>query len=697
MPPRNDPAPFADAAALIAEALDAYLPPSAISVANHAAATRWLDNRGGGYVGRWSHDEAPYLREPMEVLTSRDHTAVAIAGPGRSGKTAVAENWLLQSVDADPADLLWYEPTDDAIESYVKRVINPMIDLHEPLRSRLGTLPIDRSIHFKRFGAMWVEFLAATYQNLVGKSAGRIVIDEYDACPEKDGDVYRLADVRRQSFGPESKILAVSHPDRAEGTDPRKWTRGIMRLYADSDRRAWYWPCPHCNGYSSPNPTSRSVMLLHYPDAAPLDEIADAARLLCPHCGGFIEDKWRRAMNMEGRWVGRGQAIDEAGNITGERIHNNTAGFWIVGVMSPFILGGIGSLARDLVSAEREAEAGGDDKPIRDVMAKRWGIPASPRTAIGTIDAANLAERADDRLRIGVVPEGVRFLTAAVDVQANRFELLVRGWGIGAESWVIDHRRISADPATNAGDWDDLVDLLAELAYPLADESGRVMRLRASGWDSGGADGVTEQAYQAWRRARRARLTTRLGQVGGCDAWTMLPLKGMSTPNAPMLRVDYPDTARKDRRVVARGEIPLAQFNPNAFKDALAKTQLAVGPPGHGYVHVPGALKHQPAPTFFDQLVSERRDAKGRWTGTGVRNEALDLMVMCHVLARLHGLARTDWTRPPLWATEWDRNTLVRMPVPAPADMVPQGALAAAAARAASAPATRGSRASRMA
>jgi phage terminase large subunit GpA-like protein len=661
MPPLDNPAPFADPLALLAAALDAYLPPNAVTVADHAAAHRWLDNRGGGYVGRWSHDEAPYLREPMLALTSRAHTTVAVAGPGRSGKTAIAENWLLQSADADPADMLWYEPTDDALESYVKRVINPMIELHEPLHRRLGTMPVDRSLHFKRFGPMWAEFLAATYQNLVGKSAGRIVVDEYDACSERDGDAYDLADIRRQSFGPESMILALSHPDRAEGTDPRAWTRGIMRLYADSDRRTWWWPCPHCNGFSSPNPTAARFMPLHYPEAAPLDEVAEAARLICPLCASPIEDKWRRAMNLEGRWVGLGQTIGEDGEISGALLPRSTAGFWIVGVMSPFILGGIGALARALVGAEKQAEAEGSDKPVRDVMAKRWGIPPAPRRNIGSIDAATLAERAEDT-PLGLVPRGVRFLTAFLDVQANRFELLVRGWGEHGESWVVDFRRIEAETATSPADWDAAIRAALDAEYPLDDATGRVMRVRGVGYDSGGAPGVTEQAYAVWKRLRAAGRARRLGVVGGRDVWTLLPTKGSSTPNAPRLQVNYPDTARKDRKTALRGEVPLGAFNANQFKDSLAG-QLATGLPGKGFVHLPAALRSpQPPHAWFEQLTAERRRPNGAWEKIGRANEALDLMIGTHVIAHLHGLSRINWNAPPAWAAAWDVSSSVAKP-----------------------------------
>lgn len=661
---------FADARGAVLDALTGFLPADRVSVADHAAAHRWLDNRGGGFVGQWSHAEAPYLREPMEALTSRDHLTVAVVGPGRCGKTAIAENWLLQSVETDPADMLWYEPTDDAVESYVKRVIAPMIDLHGGLRNRLGA----NSLHFKRFGAMAAEFLAANYVNLLGKSAPRIVIDEVDACPDRLGDVYQLADVRRQTYGQDSMVLAVSHPDRATGTDPAAWHAGIMRLYAQSDRRAWWWPCPDCNGWSSPCPNAARVMTLSYPADAPIDEIAEATRLLCPICGALIEDRWRRPMNQEGVWIGTGQEIDQDGVITGTLARRDTAGFWIVGAMSLFILGGIGALARERVAAEREAQATGDEQGLRDVMAKRWGIPAPARRRIGALDAEAIADRAEADLVLGTVPDGVRFLTAAIDIQANRFEVLVRGWGVRGESWVVDAIRRAAEPSTDPEAWDTLLADLMARAWPLGDESGRGMRLRALGYDSGGEAGVTLQAYDAWRRARARGAARMLGRVAGRDAWALLPLKGLGGPNAARLSVVYPDSARKDRRAGARGQIPLGQYNANTFKDDLA-TQLARIEPGPWAVHVPASLRAAAPPhAWFEQLCAESRRADGRWEKRpGARNEAMDLMVMTHVLAHLHGIARIDWDRAPAWAAPWDRNPAV-VALDAPAPAAPKGA-----------------------
>lgn len=666
---------FADPRLILAEAIKAYLPPERINTADYAAKHRILDNHGGGYVGRWNHDEAPFLVGPMEALDELRFLNVAVVGPARSGKTTIGQNWILKSVDVDPADFLVYAQTDDVIESYVKREIAPMIDLHPQVKEKLGLRPVDNSLKFKRFRAMWIEFLAAAYNNLINKSAPRIIMTEIDAYPANLGDPCALASIRRETFGQESMLLAESHPDRANGLDPSLWTDGIMKQYADSDRRLWWWPCPHCNGYSSPNPTASVPMTLHWEAEAPLDEIAESAALLCPHCGTLIEDKWRRAMNRDGVWVGHGQEISTEGEVTGDLVKSRTAGFWITGLMSPFVIGGVGSLAYDMAKAQRAFEATGDDKDLRAVTVKRWGLPYQAKRVAGSLDAGALAARAEPGLRLGFVPEGVRFLTAAVDIQANRFELLVRGWGVNGESWVIDDRIIAADPATSLNDWDKLLISLEEAQYPLADGSGRCMKILGVGYDSGGQDGVTLQAYGAWRRSRKRRGARRLGKFDGRDGWTILPLKGASSFNAPTLVVTYPDSQRKDRMAHARGEVPVGFFNPNRFKDDLS-TQLQKGEPGPWYVHFPGALlAAEPTHPFFEQLVAEQRRPDGRWekATSAARNERTDLMVMNNVVAYLFGIARIKWESPPAWAAPWDQNSLVMVPE-VPSDETGSGA-----------------------
>lgn len=653
---------YARAWPLVAEAAGDLRPRVRQTVAEHAASHRHLRNEGGGYVGRWSHDIAPYLVEPMEALTSLDYLTVAIVGPGQSGKTEIAHNWLHKSVHTDPGDFLWYMQTDAGIEAHVKGKIDPMIDLHPELRDQLGRRPVDNSIHFKRFRGMKVEFLSATLSNLINKSAPRIVADEIDAYAEGMGDVKALLDVRRQTFGRRSKLLAISHPDLARGLNPDSdWTAGVMAIYADSARCCWYWPCPHCGAWSSPVPIARRVMSITYPVDGTLDEVEHEARLVCPVNGCLIEDGQRRGMNLRGRWIGEGQQISESGEVTGDRVKRKTAGYWIVGAMSPFVLGGIGGLARARVKAEREQEISGDDNTLRQVVVKQFGMPYSGRRATGSVDANTLADRADPTLALGSVPDGVRFLAAVADCQLSHFDWMVRGWGVGGQSWIIDRGRLPADPATSAEDWDELLATVFLRQYPLADGSGRVMRVRGAGYDSQGQPGVTQQAYAAFNRWRRRKDLIRYGQIGGWEVFSVMPLRGRSTLDAPRLQVVYPATKKKANKAASAGTVPVLQFNPNQFKDDL-QGQLMKAEAGDWFVNFPRALRSKEPPhAWFEQLTAEQRLASGRWEkrSQNARNEATDLMVMSHVVAQLHGMHQIDWTRPPRWAAEWDRNALV--------------------------------------
>lgn len=650
---------------------------------------------------RYSIRKTPFFVEPMDCMEPGQFLTVCVVGPAQIGKTNLAENLLQHSIMNSPGDFLWYMQSDEALQAYVKKTIDPMIDMHADMSDSLGLKAIDDSLHFKRFRTMNVEFLTATSKNMINKKAPRIIGDEIDAYPKDIGDPKVLLDKRRQTYGAESIFVAVSHPDRAKGIQPDKdWFEGIMAIFSDSDRRLWWWKCPHCGRYSSPCPTASRVMTLEYdtevdlpPDPitgevrkriATLDEVQASAHLECPVNECKIEDKERRAMNATGFWAGEGQAVAEDGTVTGKLVKRKTAGFWVMGVMSPFLLEGIGGLARERVKAERDYEISGEEATLRNVMTKGFGVPFTPPRSLGSVDANTLAERADQRLVLGIVPDGVRFLTCAVDVQSGYFEWLVRGWGEDGESWIIDRGRIIADPSTNPLDWDRLLTLFGR-TWPLADQSGRAMGIYASAFDSAGAPGVTEQAYAAWRRWRAKRDVKYYGKVGGKtgrDAYSIMPTKG-GGPKSAKLSVVYPDTARKANTIQGKGEIPVALFNPNLFKDDLMG-HLLRAETGAFYVNFPAGASagfphglrsetnESPHP-WFEQVVAEVRLPDGKWqlVSPSARNEAMDLMVMTHVLAHLHGLGRINWMRPPVWAAPWDFNPLVTRPPTVPPDQPP--------------------------
>lgn len=661
---RNDRGPFADADALVLEAFQALIPPERLALWDYAARNRRLTDGIGEESKPFDTARVPYLEGPSNALTSGLYQTVTVPGPGQCAKTTVAENWLQLSIETDPASFLWYMQTHPGVQAYVKKRIEPMIRAHPRMEERLGSDPSADSIAFKDFGAMQAEFLSFGKNTLINKNAPRIVADEVDNYDLSElGEAKPVLDIRRQVFGEDSCLLMLSHPDLAVGMSPAGWNKGIMSVYRDSTRGMWWWPCPRCGAHSSPNPGASRFMALDYDAEAPLDEVRDMARLVCPVCRGPIEDHEREAMNAAGRWIGTGETVDADGRVTGQLAPNATYGAWIVGVMSPFILGGIGGLARARVQAERDMDRSGDEATARQVVVKQWGFPFVPRKRIGSVSVEALVERAEPAMQRNEVPDGVRVVTAWADVQANRFELIRRGWGVGWESWVLGTEIIEAETATDPAAWDRLLEAL-QRPLPLADGSGRVMRPRGVGMDMGGAAGVTSRAYEAWLRWQRAGKARKLGEASGRDVWDVILTQGAPSVSAARLQVIYPDEVRKDRAAsaIAGGRVPVARFNANLFKDDLVG-QLARLEPGPLHVHLPAWALDRAGPPhpWLEQLVAEQRRPSGAWRKivASARNEAADQMVGSHVLARLHGLGRINWDAPPAWAAPWDTNPLV--------------------------------------
>jgi phage terminase large subunit GpA-like protein len=80
---------------------------------------------------------------------------------------------------------------------------------------------------------------------------------------------------------------------------------------------------------------------------------------------------------------------------------------------------------------------------VNTVLGETWE-ERGQRLAVTELEArAEVWVRAD-KSRIEV-PDGVGVLCAGVDVQGDRFELLVRGYGVGWETWDIFHERIVGD------------------------------------------------------------------------------------------------------------------------------------------------------------------------------------------------------------------------------------------------------------
>ena len=655
-------------------------PPERLSV-DQAAEKYVYVNYPGAYVGYYNNNSTPYLREPMSVLTSRDYTSCVFVGPARAGKTQMFLNWAGYSAVCDPGDMMLVQPSKDSARDFSMRDLDRMIRYSPEVRSRMIQKASADNTFDKQFSSgMLLKLSWPSINELSGKTLGRGWLADYDRMPtsvDGEGTAFDLLKRRTQTFkrngmtvvesSPGSPVTNAKWMSSTESPHEAPPAEGILALYNRGDRRRWYWPCPHCR-----TPFEPDFHLLTYPDTRDFGDAAAQAVMACPHCGGVInhhrDEKngipGKNELNMQGRWLKDRQRWDVERNILlGGVKSDDTASFWLKGVAAAFNTWE--KLVLEYLKANDEYERTGNEEALKVTINTGQGLPYITKNQ----DNGRLPEEIKNRARnLGerVVPRGVRFLVACVDVQKNRFEVQVMGFGVGGDIWIIDRfsirksERKDADgdpypvsPGSYAEDWHLLVDRVLMKTYRLQDDTDRQMRIKMVACDSGGQEGVTANAYTFYRYLRE-------NNEGNLDQTLFRRfklIKGSDRRGAPRVQISYPDSQRKDRHADARGEIPVLLLNSDILKDQLNK-MLDRSDPNGGQVNFPNWLPDE----FYAELTVETRNEKGHWENPKkLRNESWDLLAYAIALSVTSEIAieKIDWDDPPTWARDWDENDLV--------------------------------------
>lgn len=614
---------------------------------------------GAGNSVPWDPLVAPYVLEPMNCLASREYDAVIFVGPARTGKTiGLIDGWVIYNVICDPADMLIIQMTEEKAREHSKKRLARTFRVSPEVVSRLSPNKNDNNVYDRTFLAGNYLKIGWPSVNIMSSSDYKCVaLTDYDRFPEDidgEGDAFSLASKRTTTFMSSGMTLVESSPGR--DVKDVKWRRtspheappttGILSLYNRGDRRRWYWPCPHCGEYFQPC----GDVVAGFRDIADPVLASEAAYIQCPSCSGRIMPEQKRELNGRGVWLRDGESINADSSRYGDPRRSRIASFWMEGPAAAYQT--LSQLVYKLLTAEQGYETTGSEETLKTVINTDWGLPYLPRASMEQRKSELLEQRAE-QVPSRSVPDGVNFLVATVDVQAGRhrrFVVQVTGYGSRGERWIIDRYNITQslrgdsdgesqriDPASYPEDWDVLLTDVFHKSWPLASDPSQQMRLMAMAVDSGGEDGVTDNAYKFWRRCRRDGLGKRI-----------YLFKGDSIRRAKLITRTFPDnTGRTGRRAQAAGDVPLWLLQTDALKDRV-NNALWRDSPGPGYVHFPDWL----GSWFYDELTYEERSSDGKWSKPGRgANEAFDLMVYAEALVILHGYEKIRWPDAPEWAS----------------------------------------------
>jgi phage terminase large subunit GpA-like protein len=569
-------------AAVVTRTLALLAPPPKWTISEWSDERRFLSPEASSEPGRWNTARAEYQRGVMDAISDHGVRTVVVMKGSQVGWTEILNNSVGYFMDQDPAPLLVIQPTIELAEAWSKERLAPMLRDTPVLRGKVHearSRDSGNTIRVKIFPGGRMAIIGANAPAELASRPIRVVladeVDRYPVSAGTEGDPMALAAKRQITFW-NRKTLLGSTPVLAS-------TSVINREFKKSDQRRFFIPCHACD--HEQHLQWSNVRWDKSPEGKHMPE---TAHYVCENCGSVWDDIDRWDATKKGKW--RATAVSPSGIV----------GFHIPGLLSPWLT--LEDIAREFLAAKDDPEL--LQVWTNTILGEPWEAPSEK------VDGKSLVNRGEAYTH-QTVPAGVKILVAGVDVQGDRLELQIDGYGWNEETWAVRYEVLHGDPAQQQV-WQDLDALLLER---YASEEGRELRVRACCIDTGGHHGNQVHEFCNKRRARR-----------------VFPTKG-----AAGTRPIWPKRASKTKD--KRNEVFLVGVDTG--KDALYG-RLKISKPGPGYQHFPAGHGYDEA--YFDQLTSERvetRKKEGRpyrvWVlPAGKRNEALDTKVLA--MAARHSL-----------------------------------------------------------
>lgn len=530
--------------------------------------------------------------EPVKCISVDSQNELFLAGEGMipTHNTKVL-NWdTAFHIAQEPCSQLIVQPTVEDASGYSKDEIAPMLrDM--PILDGLVLEPRSRdsknTILKKTYPGGILHLVGANsargFRRITVKRVKFDEVDGYPATAGHEGDQIKLGTMRSETFW-DRKIILGSTPTIA----------GISRIeksFKESDQRYRFLPCPFCGHFQV-----LRFGQIKWPKNEPWN-----ARYECEECKQLIPHSAKRKM-------------DEAGEWRATKPFHGHAGFHIWAGYSYSPNSTWAHIAEEFLRVKKDKE---QLKTFTNtVLGETWEEQGDQP------EWTKLSTRAEP-YRILTVPAGASLLTAGVDTQDNRLEVLIEAWGPGEECWIIYQSALYGDP-----DRPEVWKQLDELLYrSYKHESGAELRIESMGIDTGGHK---TQAVYNYCRTR--------GPV-------VFALKGASQDGKPILSRPSKQDMTTNGLVIKNG-VSLYTIGTDIAKGTIYN-KLKLQTPGPGYIHFPIGLSEE----FYMQLTAEKivtsYNKSGfpvkKWVKTRERNDVLDCKVYSYAAALKAGLQRRSW------------------------------------------------------
>lgn len=610
---------------ITAAILGAVKPPPAMRVSEWADCFRWLTRETSTEWGPWRTARTPYLREPMDTLSEWDPTeTVVLLFGSQLGKSEVGNNWIGYLIHLVGGPIMMVQPSIEAARKYAQQRLSALfVPTYEdgtinPVGEKLTKARVERDaanrVLYREFSGGVLHIVGAEATSGLASSPVRSLfcdeVDRWVRSAGREGSPLQIVTKRTNAF-PNRKRLITSTPTIAG--------ESVIEVeFLKTDLRFYHVPCPHCTDVAR-ELAGYQVLRFSRVDDKPGCLVFDEDRpetptaYECAHCAALIDESSKTFMLENGEWrPGGHDEWTRTRRVNDREIVRDpkAAGFHLSTLYSPWFTW---NEVRDAFLSARHDPVELQTF-INTILAELW----EPDRGEGVKSTPLMGRREDtfgegNKKKAPAAPRGVGVLTAGVDVQADRVELEVVGWGRGEESWSVDYVIINGDTSKPAKG-EEMGEVWKELDKALSRTYTHgycgSMKISAACIDTGHE---AQRVYEFVKSRQKSRV------------WG---IKGRS--NTQQIRHPvWPAKPGKNNK----GRIDLYLVGVDEGKSHVY-ARLRIPEPGPGYCHFP----LERGEDYFRQLTSETlrvRPVRNRvvreWhLKKGRRNEALDTRVYAY-------------------------------------------------------------------
>lgn len=453
-----------------------------ITVSEYAESRRVLPTNTP-FPGPWRNAKTPYLVEPMDNMSAHSPVQRTIIAKGAQlGFTAAAENCVVYWMDVNPAEILFISATEGLLTKWVTKRLEPAIDscgVRQKIFSQMADKRSRRTgdkVFTKEFVGGTLDMASAQAASSLRSDSKRILIrDEIDGAPAQlrtgEGNWLKVSYVRTVAYNQRKKILDFSTPTTF--ADSAIWPE-----YESGDQRKFFVPCPFCGHFQVLEwaGDDKSTGMKWELKNGRVDKVWYS----CASCHGEIRNFHKGEFLGKGEWRPTSQSYSDT-----------VRSYHLSSIYSPVGMLSWEDMVTEFLAASSEQDG------MRAFTNLYLGLPYRETGARPKLE--NVIELRGQYKSL-VVPPGVLFLTAAVDVQrgsekdtANpaRLEMEVCGHGAGYRTWSIEYRVFVGDTSDPlSGAWADLVEYWKKTQMSYLRQDGKKFSIKMVLVDSGDGPNV---------------------------------------------------------------------------------------------------------------------------------------------------------------------------------------------------------------